>query len=129
MAQTTIYDLLETTLINMPRPATTHDIYMRLIENGAYKHMEPSQATKIISNKLCKMRDKGLLVGLVSDNNRRMFWDFAKTIKPERKPDAIEQPIMINTKSFDNTHVLRVLFLDISAALTKAANGLISHDK
>ena len=129
MAQSTIYDLLEKTLRTMPLPATTHDIYMRLVENGAYKHMEPSEATRIISNKLCKMREKGLLVGLVSGDNRRMMWDFTKTIKPTSKPDAIaQQPIMMNAKPADNTQVLRVLFLDISAAFAKAANGL-SHDK
>ncbi len=125
MAQSTIYDLLETTLKNMPRPATTHDVYLELVKNGAYKHMEPGQATRIISNKLCKMREKGLIVGMVSSDNRRMVWDFTKTIKSTSKPDAIaQQPIMMPTKSSYNTYVLHVLFLDLAAAFSKAANGL-----
>lgn len=125
MAQSTVYDLLIKTLGNMPRPATTHDVYLELVKNGAYKHMEPGQAIRIISNKLCKMRDKGLIVGLVSGNNRRMMWDFTITKMPEWKPDAIaQQPIMMPTKSSYNTYVLHVLFLDLAAAFSKAANGL-----
>ena len=128
MAQSTIYDLLETTLKNMPRPATTHDVYLELVKNGAYKHMEPGQATRIISNKLCKMREKGLIVGMVSSDNRRMVWDFTKTIKSTSKPDVIEQPIMVHTKPVDNTQVLHDLFLSLSSVFAKAAYGL-SHDK
>jgi len=129
MAQATIYDLLETTLKNMPRPATTHDVYLELVKNGAYKHMEPGQAIRIISNKLCKMRDKGLIVGLVSGNNCRMMWDFTITKMPEWKPDAIaQQPIMVHTKPVDNSQVLHDLFLSLSSVFAKAAYGL-SHDK
>ncbi len=128
MAQATIYDLLETTLKNMPRPATTHDIYMRLLENGAYKHMDSKKARKIISAKLCYMRDKGVIVcGVRAD--KKTVWDFTKTIKSTSKPDVIaQQPIMMPTKSSYNTYVLHVLFLDLAAAFTKAANGL-RHDK
>jgi hypothetical protein len=133
MAQSTTYDLLIKTLGNMPRPASTHDVYLQLVKNNAYQHMEPNQAIRIISNKLCKMRDKGLIVGLVLDDNRRMMWDFTISKKmPERKPDAIEQqPIIVHTigKPLDNTYVLHVLFLDLAAAFAKAANGLINHDK
>jgi len=104
MAQSTIYDLLETTLKNMPRPATTHDIYIRLVEKGAYKHMDAKKARKIISAKLCYMRDKGVLVCGVSAD-KKTVWDFARTLKFASKPDVIEQPIMVHTKPVDNTQV------------------------
>jgi len=128
MAQSTIYDLLETTLKNMPRPATTHDIYMRLLENGAYKHMDSKKARKIISAKLCYMRDKGVIVcGVRAD--KKTVWDFTKTIKFTSKMDAIaQQPIMVHTKPIDNTQVLHDLFLSLSSVFAKAAYGL-SHDK
>jgi hypothetical protein len=127
MAQSTIYDLLEKTLEQMPRPATTHEVYLELVKNGAYKHMDAKKARKIISAKLCYMRDKGVLVCGVSAD-KKTVWNFAKTIKPTSKPDAIaQQPIMVHTKPADNTHVLHTLFLDISAAFAKAANGL-SHE-
>jgi hypothetical protein len=134
MAQSTIYDLLEKTLKNMPRPATTHEVYLELVKNGAYKHMDSKKARKIISAKLCYMRDKGVLVcGVSADKkDKKTVWDIARTLKFASKPDAIEQqPIIVHTigKPLDNTHVLQTLFLDISAAFAKAANGLISHDK
>ncbi len=127
MAQSTIYDLLETTLKNMPRPATTHEVYLELVKNGAYKHMDSKKARKIISAKLCYMRDKGVLVcGVSADKkDKKTVWDIARTLKFASKPDAIEQqPIIVHTKPADNTQVLHNLFLDISAAFAKAANGL-----
>lgn len=128
MAQSTIYDLLIKTLGNMPRPATTHEVYLELVKNGAYKHMDSKKARKIISAKLCYMRDKCVLVCGVSAD-KKTVWDFARTLKFASKPDVIEQPIIVHTKPADNTHVLQTLFLDISAAFAKAANGLINHDK
>lgn len=127
MAQSTIYDLLETTLKNMPRPATTHEVYLELVKNGAYKHMDAKKARKIISAKLCYMRNKGVLVCGVSAD-KKTVWNFAKTIKPELKPDVIEQPIIVHTKPADNTKVLHDLFLSLSSVFAKAAYGL-SHDK
>ncbi len=117
MAQSTIYDLLETTLKNMPRPATTHEVYLELVKNGAYKHMDSKKARKIISAKLCYMRDKGVLVCGVSADGKTA-WNFTITNRPEWKPDIFEQ------QPADNTQVLHNLFLDISAAFAKAANGL-----
>jgi len=132
MAQTTIYDLLEATLRSMPLPASTNDVYLKLVKNGPYSHMNPNEARKIISSKLCKLRTKGLLVSHNRDDGR-MMWDFKQPIKTVTKPyDAIaQQPIIINTfkKPADNTYVLHVLFSEISAAFAKAAHGLISHDK
>jgi hypothetical protein len=128
MAQSTIYDLLEKTLRGMPLPASTNDVYVKLTENGAYKHMSSIKARKIISAKLCYMRDKGLLVSHIRADGKTA-WNFTITNRPEWKPDIFEQqPIIVHTKLADNTHVLQTLFLDISAAFTKAANGL-SHDK
>lgn len=127
MAQSTIYDLLQKTLENMPRPSTTHDVYLELVKNGAYKHMDAKKARKIISAKLCYMRDKGVLVCGVSFD-KKTVWDFAKTIKPGSKPDVSEQPIIVHTKPTDNTQVLHDLFLSLSSVFAKAAYGL-SHDK
>jgi hypothetical protein len=74
------------------------------------------------------MRDKGLLVSHIRADGKTA-WNFTITNRPEWKPDIFEQqPIIVHTKLADNTHVLQTLFLDISAAFTKAANGL-SHDK
>jgi hypothetical protein len=132
MAQTTIYDLLEATLKSMPLPASTNDVYLKLVKNGPYSHMNPNEARKIISSKLCKLRTKGLLVSHNRDDGR-MMWDFKQPIKTVTKPNTIEQqPIIvhtINNKPADNTYVLHVLFSEISAAFAKAAHGLISHDK
>lgn len=133
MAQTTIYDLLTATLENMPRPASTNEIYMRLVKQNAYAHMQPSEARKRISAKLCFMRDhKNQLVSYTGDDGR-MVWDFKSltkdaTIKPEKKSvDIVAQST--TKKPPDNTYVLHVLFSDIAAAFAKAAHGLISHDK
>lgn len=132
MTQTTIYDLLEATLRSMPLPASTNDVYVKLVKNGPYSHMNPNEARKIISSKLCKLRTKGLLVSHNRDDGR-MMWDFKQPIKTVTKPVVIEQqPIIvhtINNKPADNTYVLHVLFSEISAAFAKAAHGLISHDK
>jgi hypothetical protein len=130
MAQSTIYDLLEKTLKSMSLPASTNDVYVKLTENGAYKHMSSIKARKIISAKLCYMRDKGLLVSHIRADGKTA-WNFTITKRPGWKSDIFEQqPIIVHTigKPLDNTHVLQTLFLDISAAFTKAANGL-SHDK
>jgi len=131
MAQTTIYDLLEATLKCMPLPASTNDVYLKLVKNGPYAQMQPNEARKIISSKLCKMRNKGLLVSHNRDDGR-MMWDFKQPIKTVKKSDVFEQPIIVNTinkKPADNTYVLHVLFSEISAAFAKAAHGLVSHDK
>jgi len=128
MAQSTIYDLLEKTLKSMSLPASTNDVYVKLTENGAYKHMPSIKARKIVSAKLCYMRDKGLLVSHIRGDGKTA-WNFTITNRPGWKPDIFEQqPIIVHTKPADNTHVLQTLFLDISTAFAKAANGL-SHDK
>lgn len=133
MAQTTIYDLLTATLENMPRPASTNEVYMRLAKQQAYAHIAPKDARKRISTKLCYMRDtKKTLVSHTSDDGI-MRWDFksanANVIsKPEKK--AADIVVAATTKKPpDNTYVLHVLFSDIAAAFAKAAHGLISHDK
>ena len=133
MAQTTIYDLLTATLKNMPRPASTNEIYLRLIKQNAYTNMPPADARKRISAKLCLMRDhKNQLVSHTGDDGR-MVWDFKSpnhgvTPKPEKKtPDIVAQST--TKKPPNNTYVLHVLFSEISAAFAKAAHGLISNDK
>lgn len=133
MAQTTIYDLLTATLQNMPRPASTNEIYMRLVKQKAYAHMLPNAARRLISSRLCYMRDhKNQLVSHTGDDGR-MVWDFklpthGVTAKPEKKTvDIVTQST--TKKPPDNTYVLHVLFSDISAAFAKAAHGLISNDK
>ena len=132
MAQTTIYDLLTATLENMPRPASTNEIYMRLVKQKAYAHMAPNVARKRISTKLCYMRDtKKTLVSKTMDDGR-MVWDFKSAnsgaiVKPAKKTADIV--VAATTKKPpDHTYVLHVLFSDIAAAFAKAAHGLISHD-
>ena len=133
MAQTTIYDLLTATLKNMPLPASTNDVYMRLLKQQAYAHMAPNVARKRISTKLCYMRDtKKTLVSKTMDDGR-MVWDFSSlnagvTVKPTKKAADIVATTTTK-KPADNTYVLHVLFSDIAAAFAKAAHGLISHDK
>ena len=133
MAQTTIYDLLTATLRAMPLPASTNDVYMRLLKQQAYAHMAPNVARKRISTKLCYMRDtKKTLVSKTLDDGR-MVWDFSSsdagvTVKPTKK--AADIVVAATTKKPpDNTYVLHVLFSDIAAAFAKAAHGLISNDK
>ena len=133
MAQTTIYDLLTATLKNMPRPASTNEIYLRLVKQKAYAHMLPNAARRLISSRLCYMRDhKNQLISHTNDDGR-MVWDFKPsnhgvTVKPEIKtPDIVAQ--LTTKKPPNNTYVLHVLFSEISAAFAKAAHGLISHDK
>ena len=121
MAQSTIYDLLEKTLKSMSLPASTNDVYVKLTENGAYKHMSSIKARKIISAKLCYMRDKGLLVSHIRADGKTA-WNFTITNRPGWKPDIFEQ------QPADNTQVLHDLFLSLSSVFAKAAYGL-SHDK
>lgn len=135
MAQTTIYDLLTATLKNMPRPASTNEIYMRLVKQKAYAHMLPNAARRLISSKLCYMRDhKNQLVSHTGDDGR-MVWDFKSsndgdgvTAKPVKETTDIVS-WSTTKKPPDNTYVLHVLFSEISAAFAKAAHGLISNDK
>lgn len=133
MAQTTIYDLLTATLENMPRPASTNEIYLRLVKQKAYAHMLPNAARRLISSRLCYMRDhKHQLVSRTGDDGR-MVWDFKSAnsdaiVKPAKK--AVDIVTLQTTKKpADNTYVLHVLFSDIAAAFAKAAHGLISNDK
>jgi len=133
MAQTTIYDLLTATLENMPRPASTNEIYMRLVKQKAYAHMLPNAARRLISSRLCYMRDhKNQLISRTGDDGR-MVWDFKSAnsgamVQPAKKAvDIVAQST--TKKPPDNTYVLHVLFSDISAAFAKAAHGLISNDK
>jgi hypothetical protein len=144
MAQTTIYDLLEATLRSMPLPASTNDVYMRLLKQQAYAHMLPNSARRLISSRLCYMRDhKNQLISHTGDDGR-MVWDFkaynpAEIVKPKKKtvyivPQSTTKAADIvatttTKKPADNTYVLHVLFSDIAAAFAKAAHGLISNDK
>lgn len=133
MAQTTIYDLLTATLENMPRPASTNEIYLRLVKQKAYAHMLPNAARRLISSRLCYMRDhKNQLVSCTGDDGR-MVWDFKSpnygvTAKPVKETTDIVS-WSTTKKPPNNTYVLHVLFSEISAAFAKAAHGLISHDK
>lgn len=131
MAQT-IYDLLTATLESMPRPASTNEIYLRLVKQKAYAHMLPNVARKRISTKLCYMRDSKKTIISKTLDDGRMVWDFKSstdgvTAKPEKKTaDIVAQST--TKKPPDNTYVLHVLFSEISAAFAKAAHGLISND-
>lgn len=133
MAQTTIYGLLTATLENMPRPASTNEIYLRLVKQKAYAHMLPNAARRLISSRLCYMRDhKNQLISHTGDDGR-MVWDFktynsAAIAKPAKKTADIVAP-QTTKKPPDNTYVLHVLFSDIAAAFAKAAHGLISNDQ
>lgn len=133
MAQTTIYDLLTATLENMPRPASTNEIYMRLVKQKAYAHMLPNAARRLISSRLCYMRDHKNQLVSHTGNDGRMVWDFKSqnygvTAKPVKETTDIVS-WSTTKKPPDNTYVLHVLFSEISAAFAKAAHGLVSHDK
>jgi len=76
----------------MPRPASSNDIYLRVVKEGAYANTDPRAARARISARLAELRTKGKVISTMVESKGIMVWDLpgAKKNKAVLEANALE---------------------------------------
>ena len=117
------------TMDQMVLPASTADVYNRMMRLGYVPGQNLSRERADISSLLAKMRKKGILQS-AHDNDGVLLWDVSEiSAKPvlrltNQTKAAVRDEINRVRKDAPMQIVLATLFDDIAASLTHAADAL-----
>ncbi len=130
MKPLTSTDLIYATLKAMPRPASSNDIYLRVVKLGAYANIDSKSARARISARLAELRTKGKVVSSMVESKGIMVWDLpgkkhkvevlaAKEAIQTIQPAKDQQPTRQS-----HTEILATALEDIANAILKASAEL-----
>jgi hypothetical protein len=123
-------DLIYATLKSMPRPASSNDIYLRVVKEGAYANTDPRAARARISARLAELRTKGKVISTMVESKGIMVWDLPGAKKNKAVLEAKEaiqsiQPAKDQQPTRQShTEILANALEDIATAILKASAEL-----
>ena len=129
MKPTTSTDLIYATLKSMPRPASSNDIYLKLLEQDAYTHMPAPKARSNISARLAELRQKGKVSSIMLESKGVLVWDIIENRVPRMVVEAKTaiqtiEPAAEQQARHSHTEILATALEDIANAILKASSEL-----
>ena len=126
MKPTTSTDLIYATLKSMPRPASSNDIYLKLIAQDAYTHMPAAKARSNISARLAELRQKGKVSSIMLESKGVLVWDITESRTPRMVVEAKTaiqtiEPVAEQQARDSHTEILAAALEDIANAILRAS--------